>query len=124
MKHLNKFKFCKETINAIEIQKSSNSLIGLCDDSGQIRLCDLRQQQHQQQEASLTLKKKLTGHNSNIVSTIKFSTSKCSKSLDLKLATVSLVHNKKSDSYRDFGGAIACVISFLIPLFNHLKKLV
>ena len=75
MKHLNKFKFCKETINAIEIQKSSNSLIGLCDDSGQIRLCDLRQQQHQQQEASLTLKKKLTGHNSNIVSTIKFSTS-------------------------------------------------
>lgn len=70
MKHINKFKFCKETINSIEI-KTQSSLVGLCDDSGEIKLCDLRESGQSAEQTSITLKKKLTGH-TNICSTIKF----------------------------------------------------
>lgn len=70
LKPLSKYKFCKETINSIELNKSKNS-IALCDDSGDIKLLDLRIQADKQ---TLTLKKKLNGH-SNICSTIKFNDS-------------------------------------------------
>ena len=57
LKPLSKYKFCKETINSIELNKSKNS-IALCDDSGDIKLLDLRIQADKQ---TLTLKKKLNG---------------------------------------------------------------
>jgi hypothetical protein len=96
-KHLNKFKFCKETINAIEIQNGHYSpLIGLCDDSGEIKLCDLRQN-NEKQEASLTLRKKLTAHHPDICSTIKFNS---------------------SNHYELFSGSFDCTLSIFISIFK------
>lgn len=68
-KLLNKYKFSKDTINSIELNKANN-LLTCGDDSGEIRLIDLRQNPNQT-APSLTLKKTLQQHE-NICFTLKY----------------------------------------------------
>ena len=73
LKQISKFKFSKDTINSIEINQSNN-LIACCDDSGEIKLIDLRSASHlnhQQQTIKLTLRKTLCTH-TNICFCLKF----------------------------------------------------
>ena len=71
-KQIDKFKFFKETINAIELNEIK-SIVACCDDSGKINLLDLRISP-QTKQPSLTLKKSLSVH-SNICSSLKFNPS-------------------------------------------------
>ena len=68
-KQINKFKFFKETINAIEIN-ASKSLLACCDDTGKINLLDFKYGVDTKQPC-LTLKKSLNEHK-NICSSLKF----------------------------------------------------
>jgi WD40 repeat protein len=70
LKQISKFKFSKDTINTIEINQNNN-LIALCDDSGEIKLIDLRANNR---TINLTLRKTLSSH-SNICFCLKFNPS-------------------------------------------------
>ena len=77
LKKIDKFKFFKETINCIEINKTQN-LIACCDDSGEIKLLDLRctsdsnnNKKISISSPNLTLKKSLKQH-TNICFTLKY----------------------------------------------------
>ncbi len=64
------FKFSRESINAIEFNRSK-SLLATGDDSGEIKLLDLRVNSIQKEVLNLTLKKTLKTH-SNICFALKF----------------------------------------------------
>lgn len=65
-----KFKFCKDTINCIEIGQK-NQVVTLGDDSGEIKLIDLRINAAKAPCVNLTLKKTLNQHK-NICYTLKY----------------------------------------------------
>lgn len=73
-KQINKYKFSKETVNSIEVNKSGNSII-CCDDLGEIKVLDVRIKSAKTKTSlslpTITLKKSYTGH-SNICSMVKF----------------------------------------------------
>jgi WD40 repeat protein len=69
LKQISKFKFSKDTINSIELNQKNN-LIACCDDSGEIKLIDLRLDP----AFKLTLRKTLSSH-SNICFCLKFNPS-------------------------------------------------
>ncbi|CAF0778741.1 unnamed protein product [Brachionus calyciflorus] len=66
-KELNKFNFFQETVNCLELNKQGNVLVG-CDDSGEIKLLDLR---IQSDIPNLSLHKSLKQHQ-NICYCLKF----------------------------------------------------
>lgn len=73
-KQVNKYKFSKETINCIELNQARN-VIGCCDDSGEIKILDIRIKASKNKTPmtlpTITLKKTFTSH-SNICSMLKF----------------------------------------------------
>lgn len=69
LKQLGKHKFAKDSINCLEVNKQA-SLLAIGDDTGEIRLIDLRLNPANT-ESSLTLKKTLAKHE-NICFTLKF----------------------------------------------------
>lgn len=65
-KQINKFKFAKDTINSIKSKQ--NSIIAICDDSGEIKLLDIRSQSN---SPNLSLRKSLNQHD-NICYALEF----------------------------------------------------
>ena len=70
LKLIDKFKFCNDTINCIELGQK-NQVITLGDDSGQVKLIDLRVNPVKSTSVSLTLKKTLNQHK-NICYALKY----------------------------------------------------